>query len=140
MLILDPDHHLLWEMYDAHRQADGSWKAGSGAVFNLTSNTLRPDGWTSADAAGLPILPGLVRYDETVVQGVIDHALRFTMARPQRKYVYPATHYASDLTDPDLPPMGLRVRLKSELRDRRFPSRRESGAPGSQDLRHDGRR
>src|SRR5262249_41384826 len=83
-----------------------------GAVFNLNSNALRPQGWTSADAAGLPILPGLVRYDE-VASGEIRHALRFTMARTQHAYVYPATHYASSNRDPNYPPMGLRVRLKA---------------------------
>jgi hypothetical protein len=113
VLVLDVDHQVLYELYAAYPQSDGSWQAGSGAVFDLGSNALRPAGWTSADAAGLPILPGLVRYDEAVTDGVIDHALRFTVARTQKAYVYPATHYASDSTDPDLPPMGLRVRLKA---------------------------
>ena len=89
-----------------------SWTAGSGAIYNLKSNKLRPAGWTSADAAGLPILPGLVRYDE-VKAGRITHALRFTVARTQKAYVSPARHYASDSTDPNLPPMGMRVRLKA---------------------------
>ncbi len=113
ILVLDTDHKLLYEVYDATKVA-GGWSAGSGAVFDLTSNALRPAGWTSADAAGLPMLPGLVRYDE-VQAGVITHALRFTMSETQRKYIYPATHYASDLTDPNLPPMGLRVRLKASV-------------------------
>ena len=113
VLVLDVDHQVLYELYAAYPQSDGSWQAGSGAVFDLGSNALRPAGWTSADAAGLPILPGLVRYDEAVTDGVIDHALRFTVARTQKAYIYPATHYASDSTDPDLPPMGLRVRLKA---------------------------
>ena len=113
VLVLDVDHQVLYELYAAYPQSDGSWQAGSGAVFDLGSNALRPAGWTSADAAGLPILPGLVRYDEAVTDGVIDHALRFTVARTQKAYLYPATHYASDSTDPDLPPMGLRVRLKA---------------------------
>src|SRR5205823_11920742 len=86
--------------------------ADSGAVFGLTSDALRPDGWTSADAAGLPIFPGLVRYDE-VASGHIDHALRFTVSRTQRAYLHPATHYASSSTDPNLPPMGLRLRVKA---------------------------
>ena len=81
VLVLDADNQKLYELYDAYRQADGSWNAGSGAVFDLTSNALRPAGWTSADAAGLPILPGLARYDEIVGEGVLDHALRFTVAR-----------------------------------------------------------
>ena len=89
----------------------GSWKAGSGAIWDLASNDLRPDGWTSADAAGLPILPGLVRYDE-VAAGEIAHALRFTAPQTRKAYVYPARHYASDSTSASLPPMGIRVRLK----------------------------
>jgi hypothetical protein len=89
------------------------WYAGSGAIFDLRSNALRPDGWTSADAAGLPILPGLVRYDEVVQQGAINHALRFTVRATQRGYIHPATHYASSSTDPTIPPMGLRLRMKS---------------------------
>ena len=121
VLVLDADNKKLYEVYDAHKQADGSWKAGSGAVFDLTSNALRPDGWTSADAAGLPILPGLARYDEIVGEGVLDHALRFTVADTQRAYVYPATHYASSSTDTDLPPMGLRVRLKADFDSSGFP-------------------
>jgi hypothetical protein len=121
VLVLDPDHQLLYEVYDAHNDGD-HWHAGSGAVFDLTSNALRPDGWTSADAAGLPILPGLVRYDEVVEEGVIDHALRFTVETTQRAYVYPATHFASDETDPDLPPMGLRVRLKASYDISGFPA------------------
>src|SRR5437763_267974 len=88
--------------------------AGSGAIWSRRSNRLRPAGWTSADAAGLAILPGLARYDE-VARGAIRHALRFTVKRTRRAYVYPARHYASDLTDPHLPPMGLRVRLKASF-------------------------
>ena len=89
-------------------------------VWNLRSNRLRPAGWTSADAAGLPILPGLARWDE-VARGRIDHALRFTVERTRRAYVYPARHYASDSTDPSLPPMGLRVRLKAGFDTSGFP-------------------
>ena len=92
----------------------GGWKAGSGAIWNLRSNKLRPAGWTSADAAGLPIFPGLARYDE-VKRGVIDHALRFTVQRTRRAYVFPARHYASDSNDASLPPMGLRLRLKASF-------------------------
>ena len=100
------------QLYDAHPRSGGSsWRAGSGAIFNLRSNTLRPAGWTSADAAGLPILPGLARYGE-VAKGAINHAIRFTARRTRRAYVYPARHFASDDADPALPPMGLRVRLK----------------------------
>ena len=115
VLVLDADHQMLYELYRAFRQPDGSWNADSGAVYDLTSNALRPDGWTSADAAGLPILPGLARYDEIAGEGVLDHALRFTVADTQRAYVYPATHFASDSEDPDLPPMGLRVRLRADF-------------------------
>jgi hypothetical protein len=89
------------------------WYAGSGAIFDLRSNALRPDGWTSADAAGLPILPALVRHDEVVEQGVIRHALRFTVRATQQGYIHPATHYASSSTDPTRPPMGLRLRMKA---------------------------
>ena len=89
------------------------WYAGSGAIFDLRSNALRPDFWTSADAAGLPILPGLVRYDEVVEQGEIRHALRFTVRATQRGFIHPATHFASTSTDPTRPPMGLRMRMKA---------------------------
>jgi hypothetical protein len=120
VLVLDPDNHKLYEVYDAHLVGE-HWEAGSGAVFDLTSNALRPDGWTSADAAGLPMLAGLVRYDE-VASGVVSHALRFTVPRTQRAYVHPATHYASDSTDPNLPPMGLRLRLKASVDISGYPS------------------
>src|SRR5207249_4769411 len=112
-LIVDRNACRLYELYALYPRG-GGWKAGSGAIWSLRSNRLRPAGWTSADAAGLPILPGLARYDE-VARGSIDHALRFTVERTQRAYVWPARHFASDLTDPDLPPMGLRVRLKASF-------------------------
>jgi len=121
VIVVDRDRWKLYELYDARPVKGGkSWTAGSGAVFNLKSNRLRPAGWTSADAAGLPILPGLVRYDE-VKAGRITHALRFTVARTQRAYVAPARHYASNSTDPNLPPMGMRVRLKAEFDISGFP-------------------
>jgi hypothetical protein len=104
----------LYEMFDSHYVGPG-WQAGSGAVFDLHSNALRPDGWTSADAAGLPIFPGLVRYDEAVTVGEIRHALRFTVSVTQAAYVHPATHLASSNTDPAAPPMGLRLRLKASF-------------------------
>jgi hypothetical protein len=111
----DQDNCVLYELYDAHPVGGGaSWRAGSGAVFDLRSNALRPDGWTSADAAGLPILPGLARYDEIVEDGVLDHALRFTVSSSQRGYIHPATHFASSSDDASLPPMGLRVRMKAD--------------------------
>jgi hypothetical protein len=118
-LLLDRDACKLYELY-ALRHTSRGWHAGSGAIWSLRSNRLRPAGWTSADAAGLPIFPGLARYDE-VARGVIDHALRFTVARTRRAYVSPARHYASDLTDPDLPPMGLRLRLKASFDVSGFP-------------------
>ena len=119
-LLLDKDSCKLYELFALHPKAGGGWNAGSGAIFNLRSNRLRPAGWTSADAAGLPILPGLARYDE-VKRGRIDHALRFTVSRSRRAYVYPARHFASNLTDPALPPMGLRLRLKKSFDTRPFP-------------------
>ena len=102
----------LFELY-VGRQAGAGWTAASGARFDLRSNALRPLGWTSADAAGLPILPGLVRYDE-VVAGEIRHAIRVTFSRTQRGYILPATHFASSSTDPNLPPMGLRLRMRAD--------------------------
>jgi hypothetical protein len=112
VLVIDGDNCYLYELYNASYNGDG-WDASSGAVFDLLSNRLRPEGWTSADAAGLPIFPGLVRYDE-VMAGEIRHALRFTVSRTQRGYIHPAVHYASDSNDPSLPPMGLRLRLRAD--------------------------
>ena len=114
VLVIDKDACKLYETFDSHFQNPG-WTAGSCAVFDLKSNALRPDGWTSADAAGLPIFPGLVRYDEAVTQGVIRHALRFTVSKTRAAYVHPATHLASSNTDPNAPPMGMRVRLKASF-------------------------
>jgi len=119
VLVLDRDNAKLYELFSAYPEGDG-WRAGSGAVFDLTRNDLRPEGWTSADAAGLPILPGLVRFDE-VQAGEIRHALRFTVQRTQRAYIHPATHWASHSTDPSLPPMGLRLRLKAGYDISGFP-------------------
>jgi hypothetical protein len=113
VLAVDRDRCKLYELFAAS-PGSGRWSAASGAVFDLTSNALRPDGWTSADAAGLPIFPGLVRYDE-VASGHIDHALRFTVSKTQRAYLHPATHWASSSTDASLPPMGLRLRLKASF-------------------------
>jgi hypothetical protein len=112
-LIVDRNSCRLYELYALYPKAHG-WRAGSGAIWSLRSNRLRPAGWTSADAAGLPILPGLARYDE-VRRGVIDHALRFTVQRTRRAYVFPARHFASNSNDPSLPPMGLRLRLKASF-------------------------
>jgi hypothetical protein len=110
VLVLQRGSCKLYELYSTARRGAG-WEAGSGAVFNLRSNALRPDGWTSADAAGLPIMPLLVRYPE-VRAGRIDHALRMTVVRTQGGFIHPATHRASSSSDPNLPPMGLRLRLK----------------------------
>ena len=112
VLVLDADNCILYELYDAYPKSDGSWDAGSGAIFDLGSHALRPEGWTSADAAGLPILPGLVRYEE-VMAGEITHAIRFTAPQTKREYVWPARHFASSHTDEIYPPMGQRFRLKA---------------------------
>ena len=111
ILILDTGNCTLYELYSAYPGPSG-WSAGSGAIFDLRSDALRPDGWTSADAAGLPILPGLARYDE-VASGEITHALRFTVPKTQKAYIWPARHYASSLTGSQYPPMGERFRLKA---------------------------
>jgi len=114
-LLADPTHNncTLYEVWEGYKDAnDNNWTAANGAVFNFYSDKLRPDGWTSADAAGLPILPGLARYEE-VAAGGIKHALRFTVAQTQAGYIHPATHFASSSNNPALPPMGLRLRLKA---------------------------
>jgi hypothetical protein len=116
VIVVDTNAWKLYELFDAHPMNNGaSWHAGSGAVFDLNSNTLRPAGWTSADAAGLPTFPGLVRYDEAAEQHAINHALRFTCPRTRKAYVSPARHYASSDTSSALPPMGMRVRLKASF-------------------------
>jgi hypothetical protein len=119
VIVIDRDNWKLYETFDSHPNG-GAWDCGSGAVFNLTNNTIRPAGWTSADAAGLPIFPGLARYDE-VAAGAINHALRFTVSRTRQAYVAPARHYASSSTDPNRPPMGMRVRLKASFDISGFP-------------------
>ena len=116
MIVIDRDNWKLYEMFSSFPVNGGaSWNAGSGAVFDLNSNALRPAGWTSADAAGLPIFPGLVRYDEVFERGEITHALRFTAQITRRAYVSPARHFASSDTSPNRPPMGMRVRLKASF-------------------------
>jgi hypothetical protein len=114
VLVVDSGTCKLYEMYDSYPQPNGGWHAGSGAVWDLNSNALRPATWTSADAAGLPILPGLVNYDE-VAAGAITHALRFTVNQTQDTFLWPARHEASSSSDPNLPPMGLRLRLKASV-------------------------
>lgn len=120
VLVLDRDNWKLYELYAAYPQPDGSWHAGSGAIFDLVNGTTRPAGWTSADAAGLPIFPGLARFDE-VSAGAINHALRFTVNNTRHAYVAPARHFASSSTNVNLPPMGMRVRLKSNFDVSPFP-------------------
>jgi len=121
VLLVDRSRCRLYELYAAYPQGGGaSWRAGSGAIWNLRSNRMRPRGWTSADAAGLPILPGLARYDE-VKRGRIRHALRITVPRTRQAFIYPARHFASSLTDPSLPAMGERVRLRRSFSLRGYP-------------------
>jgi hypothetical protein len=120
VIVVDKDNGKLYEMYNAWRQGEG-WRAACGAVFDLNSNQLRPARWTSADAAGLPIFPGLVRYEEVVLNKRIDHALRFTVPRSRQGYVHPARHWASRNTSANLPPMGMRVRLKASFDIASFP-------------------
>ncbi len=121
ILVVDRDNWLLYELFYSFRSGNG-FTAASGAIFDLKSNDLRPAGWTSADAAGLPIFPGLVRYDEVVERGEITHALRFTVRNSRRAYVSPARHWASSKTDSNLPPMGMRVRLKDSVDISSYPA------------------
>jgi hypothetical protein len=121
ILIIDRDQWRLYELFHAFKTEKG-WRANSGAIFDLSSNHLRPAGWTAADAAGLPIFPGLVRYDEVVDQKSISHALRFTVCKTRRAYVSPARHFASRSKDEHLPPMGMRVRLKADYDISKFPA------------------
>jgi hypothetical protein len=114
VIVVDRDDWKLYELYRAFPNGAG-WSADSGAVYDLNSNALRPAGWTSADAAGLPIFPGLVRYDEVFGAKAISHALRFTASHTRRAYVSPARHFASSDTNTNLPPMGMRVRLKASV-------------------------
>ena len=120
VLMIDRDRCRLYELFAVRALDGGGWSAGSGAIWNLGSNKLRPRGWTSADAAGLPILPGLVRYKE-VAAGEIRHALRFTAPETRAAFIYPARHFASTRTAKRYPPMGLRVRLKKSVRIKAYP-------------------
>jgi hypothetical protein len=113
VLVLQEGTCLLYETFSSTYNGASGWSCGSGAKFDLTSDKLRPDGWTSADAAGLPILPGLVKVSE-VMAGEVAHAIRFTMNKTQQAYIHPAVHAAGDM-DPTLPPMGLRLRLKASF-------------------------
>jgi hypothetical protein len=120
VIVVDRETCRLYELFDAHPHGVHAWSAGSGATWSLRSDRLRPSGWTSADAAGLPIFPGLARWDE-VAAGAIRHALRFTAPRTRDAFVYPARHSAGDGSSPALPPMGLRVRLKRGVSLRGLP-------------------
>jgi hypothetical protein len=121
VIVVDRDRCRLYELFAAYPLAGGRrWRASSGAVWSLRSNALRPRGWTSADAAGLPILPGLARYEEAR-RGQIDHALRFTAPRTRRAFVCPARHFAASADDPDLPAMGQRLRVRRSFDRSRFP-------------------
>ncbi len=120
VLVIDKDNWLLYEMWNSHKTGSG-WSCGSAAIFDLKSNKQRPEGWTSADAAGLPVFPGLVRYDEVMEQKAILHAVRFTIVHSRRAYVPPARHFASRSNDSNLPPMGMRVRLKASYDISGFP-------------------
>jgi hypothetical protein len=113
MLVVDPVNRLLFEFYQA-RRTDTGWTAAQSSIFDLRSNRMRPDGWTSTDAAGLPIFPAVVRYDE-LERGLVEHAMRFTIRNSRRAYVYPATHFASRKTDVNLPRMGERFRLRQDF-------------------------
>ena len=120
VLVLDRDHCWLYELYSSHLLKNGDWKAGAGAVWNLLADETRPYTWTSADAAGLPIFPGLARYDE-VAAGAIQHALRFTLQYSKAAFTPPASHWAANSTNPDAAPMGMRVRLKASYDITGFP-------------------
>lgn len=112
IIVVEKDECKVYEVFQIKKR-DGVWRGASGAVWDLNSNALRPEGWTSADAAGLAILPGLARYSDFAAGG-FDHALRFAVEHSREAYVYPATHEAGESSDPDLPPMGLRLRLRAD--------------------------
>jgi hypothetical protein len=113
VIVVDPVNRKLYELYQG-RKTDSGWECSCAATFDLASNKLRPDGWTSTDAAGLPIFPAVIRFDE-VERGIVAHAMRFTVRNTRRAYVYPATHFASNKTDPNLPRMGERLRLRADF-------------------------
>ena len=119
VLVVNKDTCMLYELYHAYLNSNGSWSADSGAIFDLRGYKLRPDAWTSADAAGLAILPGLIRYEE-VQAGEIDHALRFAVKPTRNEYVWPARHMASNISDKNVPPMGQRFRLKADFPEESF--------------------
>jgi hypothetical protein len=122
LLVIDATTWILYELWEATLLPDGKWHAGSGAIWNLNHNWTRPAGWTSADAAGLPIFPGLVRYDEVHINKVVTHAFRFTVPYTREAYVAPASHWASSSTSLNLMPMGTRLRLKASFDISQFPA------------------
>lgn len=119
VIVVDPINRKLYEFWQG-RKTESGWECSCSAAFDLASNKLRPDGWTSSDAAGLPIFPAVIRFDE-VERGMVGHAMRFTVRNTRRAYVYPATHYASRKTDPNLPRMGERFRLRADFDAAGFP-------------------
>ena len=119
LIVVDPVNHRLHEFWQARRDRCG-WEASQASTFDLASNALRPERWTSSDAAGLPVFPAVVRYDE-VARGVVSHAMRVTVRRTRRDFVYPARHFASAQTDPSLPRMGERLRLRKDFDTSQFP-------------------
>ena len=140
VIVVDSDHCQLYEMWNAKLQKDGvSWKAGSGATWSLSSDAMRPAGWTSADAAGLPILPGLVRYEE-VAAGHVDHAIRITVPTTRTSYIWPARHQAGSTSSSSAPPMGTWLRLKSAINPASYPGQRPADHRRAADLRRDRRR
>ena len=138
VLVLDRDNWMLYEMYRCSPDPRSKgWQAGGGAVFNLNSNKLRPAGWTSSDAAGLPILPGLVRYDEVVEAGKLTHAVRFTVERTRQAYVAPATHFASSSQDAKSAAHGHAGATQTHLRHQRLSATGPGHSQRPSDLRHD---
>ena len=133
-IIVDPVNRMLYEFF-TFGKTSGGWAAGQASVFDLTSNALRPAGWTSADAAGLPIFPAVVRYDE-IQRGLVKHAMRVTVTRTRRAYVHPATHFASRLDDQDLPRMGERLRLRADFDVSGFSPRGPGDPQRAQEVWH----
>ncbi len=124
VIVVDPVNRKLYELWQG-RKTDAGWECSCSASFDLASNKLRPDGWTSSDAAGLPIFPAIIRFDE-VEKGMVEHAMRFTVRNSRRAYIYPATHFASKKTEPNLPRMGERFRLRADFDISKFSSHVQS--------------
>ncbi len=138
VLVVDPVNRMLYEFYQG-RKTDAGWQAACEATFDLKTNKLRPAGWTSSDAAGLPIFPAIIRFDECE-RGMVEHAMRFTVRRTRRAYVYPATHFASRLTDETLPRMGERFRLRQDFDVVRLLAACSGDPEGPEEVRHVRRR